>query len=350
MELLLEVLEEDPELIESVDSYQGMRPLHWACVLGRLEATRVLLDRGADYTVLDATGDSPLMTACAFGRAALVSLLLARGADPTERDRERKTGLIRAVQGSMLLHSEYVEVLRLLLSDGRVRVDARDNRGRTALWWACHEKLGMRVQVLMVEGMADHTLADQAGVTPMDAYGTSRSDCEQLCEVGNGQHEYVSLQYVLRSRPCLINPPASSLVCMLAAAQLARRVIQKPFLLSKARAMVDDTVSITKAPKKAKAKTEAEVQRARVAAAPTYLRDRVMEGGALPAVEVDGIGGKKRKVADEMQACLEYVVRSMNKDLFAELIEGLRHPREREVMGKEDGGTDARKARGRTGR
>lgn len=52
------------------------------------------------------------------------------------------------------------------------------------------------------------------------------------------------------------------------------------------RAVVDETDSIARAPHKARAKTEAEAQKARETAAPPYPRGRVATGGALPVLEL----------------------------------------------------------------
>lgn len=50
----------------------------------------------------------------------------------------------------------YCDVIRLLLRRGGAEVvDARDDAGRTALWWACQGGEVERARVLLVEGWAD---------------------------------------------------------------------------------------------------------------------------------------------------------------------------------------------------
>lgn len=106
--------------------------------------------------------------------------------------------------------------------------------------------------------------------------------------------------------------------------------LEKTFLLSRVRAMVDATETITKAPERVEAKTEAEAQRAREEAAPAYLKDRVVRGYALPVIEV-GQQQRKRVAEDgdeeeeERAAVCEFVARWMAGDLFVEMMEGLRH-------------------------
>lgn len=105
--------------------------------------------------------------------------------------------------------------------------------------------------------------------------------------------------------------------------------LEKPLLLSKARALVDATECITKAPEKVEAKAEAEAQKAREEAVPVYLKDRVKMGGALTVVELVGQTVQKQveeeKVEEERRAVCELVVNSLARDLFLELMEGLRY-------------------------
>ena len=88
--------------------------------------------------------------------------------------------------------------------------------------------------------------------------------------------------------------------------------------------MLDATHSITKAPDKAQARTEAETQRAREEAAPAWLRGRVERGEALPSVEVvEQAGGQESKQEEELGAVCEYLMRDLKPDLSIELMAGL---------------------------
>lgn len=59
---------------------EGLTPLCWACLRGRIQATQCLLDRGANINHTDKTGRTPLDLAAFQGNPALVQLLLERGA------------------------------------------------------------------------------------------------------------------------------------------------------------------------------------------------------------------------------------------------------------------------------
>ncbi len=106
--------------------------------------------------------------------------------------------------------------------------------------------------------------------------------------------------------------------------------LEKPFLLSKARAVLDATLSITKAPDKQQAQTQAEAQRAREEAAPLYLRGRVCRGEALPVLEVVGQTGQhddEDEEEKERDAVCCWLVDGVSEDLHVEVMEGLRYRR-----------------------
>jgi ankyrin repeat protein len=132
-----------------------------------MEAACFLLDRGADINSRNDYVQTPLMYACMAGRVEVVRLLLARGADPTLRDKQFMTALMSASKGAELSGSDHVAVIRLLLEDGRVEVDARYVDGWTALIIACAHRHTERARVLLLEGRADHSIANDKGVTPM---------------------------------------------------------------------------------------------------------------------------------------------------------------------------------------
>lgn len=168
---LATVLDKYPRLMEMHGSVEVLKS---AMKSGGLEATRFLLDRGAGLDEVDSHGYTPLLRACSFGYAEIVELLLARGADPTVVTPAGRTTLMLASAWPERPGSDHVATIRLLLKDGRVPVNATDYQHQTALRLACYKERSERVRVLVVEGLADHTIPDAKGNTPKDiamAYG-----------------------------------------------------------------------------------------------------------------------------------------------------------------------------------
>jgi ankyrin repeat protein len=80
---------------------RGSYPLHVAAEFGQAEITRVLLDYGADVTLLDTENNAiPLCWAAFFGRPEVVAVLLAAASQPNQRNMHGLTPLGCAVGGT----------------------------------------------------------------------------------------------------------------------------------------------------------------------------------------------------------------------------------------------------------
>ena len=80
---------------------RGTYPLHVAAEFGQSEAAEILLDYGADVSLLDAENDSiALCWAAFFGRPAVAAILLAAGSEANQRNKHGLTPLGCAVGGS----------------------------------------------------------------------------------------------------------------------------------------------------------------------------------------------------------------------------------------------------------
>lgn len=172
VEGLRQLLSAQPGLADIGEEGGHRRPLHCACYAGCVEAVQLLLDHGAWLEAGDKLGATPLSQACAAGRVDVVRLLLARGANPLARNGSQMSVLMAAAFGGDSPGSDHVGVIRLLLSDGRVPIDAVDADGRTALHWACSLGRVDRARVLLYEGGADHFIFDESCRTARSAsYG-----------------------------------------------------------------------------------------------------------------------------------------------------------------------------------
>lgn len=80
---------------------RGTTPLHVAAEFGQAGAARMLLDYGADVSLLDSENDAiALGWAAFFGRPEVVAVLLEAGSEPSQRNKHGLTPLGCAVGGT----------------------------------------------------------------------------------------------------------------------------------------------------------------------------------------------------------------------------------------------------------
>jgi uncharacterized protein len=101
--LVKALLDEDQDLANAVSATdtRGTYPLHVAAEFGQAGAARILLDYGADVSLLDTENDAiALCWAAFFGRPEVVAVLLEAGSEPSQRNKHGLTPLGCAVGGT----------------------------------------------------------------------------------------------------------------------------------------------------------------------------------------------------------------------------------------------------------
>jgi ankyrin repeat protein len=144
---------------DSDDDPYRITPLMKASRYGHPEVARLLLAARAGVNRRDHTDDTSLHRAALTRNAELVALLLRAGADPRAVGKYlNETPLhVSVAYGT-------TETVRLIAAAG-VALDARDHKGRTALWSAAMlDRAGM-VEALLAAGV-DVDSRDGSGVTP----------------------------------------------------------------------------------------------------------------------------------------------------------------------------------------
>jgi ankyrin repeat protein len=178
----------------------GATALYFAAEGGRTSVAQRLIERGADVKLTGRSGISPVAAAAYAGNDAIVEALLANGADEQAPDQTGKTPIVYAAAGARLdvvkrllarkmdINARYPNDLTLLmwaagadekvpeaqaidvvayLLDAGAHIDARDDRGRTALMIAAEGGRAEVASLLLTRG-ADPALRDKAGKRAAD--------------------------------------------------------------------------------------------------------------------------------------------------------------------------------------
>ncbi|CAK7287909.1 ankyrin repeat domain-containing protein [Streptomyces misionensis] len=137
--------------------------LRLAALSGDATGARAALATGADADVKAPDGHTALLDASREGHPAVVAALLAHGADPTVVDH-----LMKATPAHKAAYMGRPEVMRELVADGRVELDAQGPyNGYTALHDAVWHGHTETVRVLLEAGVRTD-LAGWDGLTPLD--------------------------------------------------------------------------------------------------------------------------------------------------------------------------------------
>jgi ankyrin repeat protein len=192
-------LTDDPKKARQVanDRYVSTTPLQMAAINGQAEATRVLLDAGADPNADCRDNLTPLDYAAVRGHADVVRVLVEKGAN-VEGDaaHQNNSPLHKAVIGEYVDTVEFLldhganvnhldswgqpplitaamtgnpSILKLLLDHG-AEINARGYKGQTVLHvLGCNSKDDMTVvAAYLLEMGAEINARDETGLTPLD--------------------------------------------------------------------------------------------------------------------------------------------------------------------------------------
>jgi ankyrin repeat protein len=134
--------------------------LYWAVAQGWTDIALLLIERGANVSIMTAERDSPLLAATRFNHTDIAIALIQARARPNSVDRFGDTPLWNAIaRGNRA-------VVRALLRAGADANLAHEDDGRTPLL-AAVEAGQRRIVKLLLNAGASPNLADEDGTTPL---------------------------------------------------------------------------------------------------------------------------------------------------------------------------------------
>ncbi len=108
--------------INERDPFGGSSPLISACVFGKPEMAKILIDAGADINFQNNDGSTPLHTAAFFCRPEIVKMLLDKGADKTIKNKYGATAY-ESVAGPFATMKEAYDMMGSMLSPMGLKLD-----------------------------------------------------------------------------------------------------------------------------------------------------------------------------------------------------------------------------------
>lgn len=178
--LLRRLLNKNLSLDINAKTVEGSTPVNTATYAGRVDVVRMLLDRGANASIVDSAGWTPLHWAVEGNHPRIVKILFEHGADPSAESADGDTPLSMApgfLEGTDLEHMEMA--LRLGIEDASSS-GANKIALKQLLSAAEFGNLDL-ITSLLQDGGVSVNLADEDGYTSL------------LFASENGQHEAVRL-------------------------------------------------------------------------------------------------------------------------------------------------------------
>ena len=150
---------EHSQNVHSRDFTGDATPLHLASSFGHTEATRILIEHGADVTAQNTVDETPLHLASQNGHDGVARVLIERSAGVAAQNNHGETPLHLASR------SGEVEFVRMLIERG-AEVEARNKDGETPLHLASRTGL-VEVARMLIERGADVAALNKDGETAL---------------------------------------------------------------------------------------------------------------------------------------------------------------------------------------
>lgn len=177
-----------PTPAEHLHPRTGMNALHTACDQGDFPLVNLMVEAGVDINAKMVQFErSCLHLAAMNGRNGLVSLMIRSGADVNAKDWKGDTALIHYTR-QMFSAGDGVEVVRDLLAGGATMA-ARDEHGRTALYYSIKNAQLQAVQQLVKAGARTDVVAVEASGSVSATRVAAQHGCSEIVAWLSGYSE-----------------------------------------------------------------------------------------------------------------------------------------------------------------
>lgn len=156
----------------------GETPISKAANFCKWQFVDMAIDANADPNAIDSNGWTPIMSACLSNELEIVEKLIKKGARLDCADRLNRT-LLHLASNRLRLTDDRISLVSLLLEIKQLDVNAADQRGETALFYAVKENDFLLAKLLIENGAKidinnkqDETVRDKAKLEQLREYLT----------------------------------------------------------------------------------------------------------------------------------------------------------------------------------
>ncbi|XP_026679261.1 palmitoyltransferase Hip14-like [Diaphorina citri] len=147
-------------IVDAIGGDLQATPLHWATRQGHLDSVVLLIQHGADPTLMDSEGSTCIHQAAQFGHTRIVAYLVAKGINVNLQDRNGMTALMWSAYKVFSL-----DPTRLLITFGASTTIQDKIHGNVALHWAIYAKNHVAITTL-VSHTSSLEIPNAQGLTP----------------------------------------------------------------------------------------------------------------------------------------------------------------------------------------
>lgn len=173
-----------------VATEDGITPVMLAAARSEIEPLHALLAYATNYSAKDSDGRNAIIYAVEEGspHADNIKALIAMGCAADERNEEKATPLIISCYRGSIDSS----VAKTLIASAKVDVNARDEKGNTALIYAVRHDQNQKAKDLVSIGNADMNVVDDDGDTPIIIAARNKNSDLVDFFVGHGANPYAT--------------------------------------------------------------------------------------------------------------------------------------------------------------
>ncbi|KAG4266597.1 zinc-binding dehydrogenase [Fusarium proliferatum] len=165
--------------VNAINPNTGATALHMASGLERGRMVKILLEAGADHSIVEDLHETPMHQAAITGNCEAVKLLLEAGASPHGKGRDGSTPT------HMAAWNGHTDALKLLINAG-ADIHAVDEMGQTPLHVAANHGAGPATLQIPLKAGGDINARSDSGETPLLAAGGYDDMVEFLVQEGAG--------------------------------------------------------------------------------------------------------------------------------------------------------------------